>query len=362
MNPMNLERDAGFSLAELLVAMLLMTIVTLALFALANPSVMSAHAQPDRLDRQQRARVAAESLARDLRQAGAGVTTGPRAGPLARFFAAVIPRRLGRSGADPATVARSDAVTLLFVPDGPSETTLSAPLLGGAPQLWVTGALPCPPGRLLCALAQGDDIVVFDDAGSFDVFAITGLAGGAGVLQAHDSGAANDYAPGASAALVRSATYYLDRAQRQFRYSDGASTNVPVVDHVVDLKFEYLGDPAPPDAPRPPPGVANCLYDAAGQPLAGVSALAPTGASLAPLPIAMLADGPWCGHGGNSYDADALRIRQVKVTLRVEAAQDALRGSGPRVLSPGTARDALRAIDDFVLTFTISPPNLNWAR
>jgi prepilin-type N-terminal cleavage/methylation domain-containing protein len=359
---MTARRDDGFSLAEVLVAMVLMTIVTLALFALANPSVMSAHAQPDRLDRQQRARVAAESLARDLRQAGAGLTSGARAGPLARYFAAVIPRRLGRSGADPPAVARTDAVTLLFVPDGPSETTLSAALLGGAPELWVSGALPCPPGRLLCGLAQGDDVVVFDDVGSFDVFAITGLAGGAGVLQAHDSGTANDYAPGASAALVRSATYYLDRAQRQLRYSDGASTDVPVADHVVDLQFEYLGDPLPPDAPRPPAGVANCLFDAAGQLRPGGSLLASSGGSLAPLPIALLADGPWCGHGGSAYDADALRIRQVKITLRVEAAQDALRGAGPRVLTPGTARDALRAIDDLVLTFTVSPPNLNWAR
>jgi hypothetical protein len=31
----------------------------------------------------------------------------------------------------------------------------------------------------------------------------------------------------------------------------------------------------------------------------------------------MFQDGPWCGSGDNEFDADLLRIRKVRVTLRM---------------------------------------------
>jgi hypothetical protein len=34
-----------------------------------------------------------------------------------------------------------------------------------------------------------------------------------------------------------------------------------VIDNVVGVQFEYFGDPNPPIAPKPPMGIANCLYD-----------------------------------------------------------------------------------------------------
>ena len=35
---------------------------------------------------------------------------------------------------------------------------------------------------------------------------------------------------------------------------------------------------------------------------------------------AILTDGPYCGSGDNQFDADLLRVRKVRVTLRMQAA------------------------------------------
>ena len=61
-----------------------------------------------------------------------------------------------------------------------------------------------------------------------------------------------------------------------------------------------------------------------------------------PLPASMLTDGPWCpaetstdgDDMPNKFDADLLRVRQVRVTLRVQVANDVLRGPGRRALPP----------------------------
>ena len=49
--------------------------------------------------------------------------------------------------------------------------------------------------------------------------------------------------------------------------------------------------------------------------------------SLAKLPLTMFQNGPWCGGGDNEFDADLLRIRKVRVTLRMQAASPTLRGT-----------------------------------
>ena len=49
---------------------------------------------------------------------------------------------------------------------------------------------------------------------------------------------------------------------------DGDRSDVPVIDHVVDLRFAYYGDPAPTSVTPPPPGSANCAYAAGRLPRA----------------------------------------------------------------------------------------------
>ena len=80
---------------------------------------------------------------------------------------------------------------------------------------------------------------------------------------------------------------------------DGGTTEVALVDNVVDLNFSYFGDPEPPRAPKPPAGVPNCLYDAAGN-YAGLPTLTANDGSLAELTQALLTNGPYCGIGATS--------------------------------------------------------------
>ena len=155
--------------------------------------------------------------------------------------------------------------------------------------------------------------------------------------------------------------YWFDQAAHQLRHYDGDLTDVPVVDNVVGVRFDYFGDPTPPSQPRPPAGVANCLYDAAGTRLP-MPTLVPEGGSLAALPAAMLADGPWCGEGLNRFDADLLRVRQVRVMLRVQASASSFRAAGPAFSVPGTATSALRTLPDLAITFDVTPRNFSGVR
>jgi hypothetical protein len=157
-------------------------------------------------------------------------------------------------------------------------------------------------------------------------------------------------------------TYYFDPAGRQLRHYDGAQTDVPVVDNVVAVAFEYFGDPQPPTAPKPPPGVANCLYDAGGDPIPGLAVLAADDNTLARLPLESFTDGPWCGEGGTMFDADLLRVRRVRVALRLQAPSIGLRGGGADYAVSGVSRRALASVPDYSIVFDVSPRNLNVGR
>jgi prepilin-type N-terminal cleavage/methylation domain-containing protein len=131
-------------------------------------------------------------------------------------------------------------------------------------------------------------------------------------------------------AAVSSHTYYLrsDIAAGEFqlRHYDGAVTDLPVVEHVVKLEFEYFG------------------------------------AGRMPLAAAMLQDGPWYPDGAdpNRFDTDLLNIRRVRVTLRVQAARAALRGpAGVLFVHGGTAASGERYLPDREIRFDVSPRNLN---
>jgi hypothetical protein len=78
-----------------------------------------------------------------------------------------------------------------------------------------------------------------------------------------------------------------------------------------------------------------------------------------------MGDGPWCPDetSENRWDADLLRIRRVRVTLRVEAAVASLRGpAGALFTNGGSATSPIRWIPDQQIRFTVSPRNLNVGR
>lgn len=370
-----LDSESGYSLIELLVAAGIMLVVTGAIFGLITPSQGTASTQPEVSDLQQRSRVASEVLFKELVMAGAGVYQGPVTGSLINFFAPVIPKRLGRTDPDGPFDAFDDVITLSYIPNTYSQTTISSPMPNVSAELKVTQQSNCPQGQQLCGFEEGMDVIIFDGNGNFDLFTITRVQDAAAHLQHRGQDLSYPYNTGASVTQIVSNTYYWcspingrpcpdEPTAWQLRVYDGFSRDVPLVDNVVDLRFDYFGDPNPPVNPKPPLGVSNCLYDATGAYNPQVLTLAMTDGSLAALPIDMFKDGPWCGSlsGSSVFDADLLRIRKIRVTLRVQVTDPTLRGTGPRWVNAGTATGGIREVADYEVAFDVTPRNLNLAR
>jgi hypothetical protein len=119
--------------------------------------------------------------------------------------------------------------------------------------------------------------------------------------------------PGSASGSAGSRTYYLRRdaaagTSDLMRY-DGGASDLPVVSHVVTLRFEY--------------------YGAAGN----------------PLPPATLHDGPWFPDARDRarFDVDLLHIRRVGVIFAVRAAPVLMR----------------RALAEREIRFDVSPRNLD---
>lgn len=350
--------SGGYSLVEIIVSLALTLAVVCGLLAIVNGTEATSSTLPEAADVQQRGRVSADALLRDLAIAGAGFDGAALAGPLIRSFAPAVPRRIGLQSADSVATASSQAISVLFIPRTSAQTTTSAEINPASLQLQVDLPSNCPTSPALCGFRTGAGVVVIDPAAPdrFALFTLADAATGRLVHRAAMPFAA--FEPGAPVAEVEMHTYYFDAANGQLRDYDGYLTDVPLIDHVVSVRFDYFGDPRPPSSPQPPAGVENCLYDASGSPKP-MAVLTPEGGSLAPLPLAMLSDGPWCGSGGEAFDADLLRVRRIRVTIRLEAASGALRATGPSFVNPGTSRSALRSVPDYVVAFDVSPRNLS---
>ena len=347
-------RQAGFTLVECLVACAITAVLAASLLSVVALHATIARTHPERLDAQQRARAAASALYRDVSAAGAGVDSGPRTGPLLHYLPPILPRRSGLLLADEATIARPDTITVTRVASSLSQSTLAAPVVPAAPSLLLTPYATCPPPAGLCGLGAGAVVLAYAEGGAHSWFRLSGTMAPAPLqpLQAGFSGRAT----GDIVAEAERHTYYLDASTRQLRHYDGVQTDVPVVDDVVGLRFEYFGEAVSPRRPKPPMGEANCLYDAAGT-LLPLHTL-PSSSPLVALPLERLSDGPWCGGADDRFDADLLRIRMVRVSIRVQASPPWARASGPQFQVPGTARTALASVADVQIVFDVVPRNM----
>ena len=355
--------ERGFSLLELLVATAIMMVVTGTIFSMVNPSHGTAKSQPEVADLQQRMRIGSDTLFKELMMSGAGPYFGDRTGSLLQFFAPLMPRRMGLINPDAKTVYRSDTITLSYIPNSYSQTTIERAMPPTSSELKVTYPPNCQVPKELCGFEEGMTVIIFDNTGHFDTFTITEVQDAAGHLQHRGQQLNYTYEAGSTITQVVSNTYYRNAATNQLMRYDGSNTEVAIVDNVVDLKFEYFGDPESPT--KPDPGVAggaNCLYDAMHN-LVALPTLDADEGSLAILKPSQLTDGPWCGGGDTEFDADLLRIRKVRVTLRMQASDASLRGTNALLfLNPGRARQSMTMVPDYVMRFDITPRNLNLIR
>jgi hypothetical protein len=383
--------EGGFSLLETMLAATLTLIVTATVFGVMHPAEGLFAAEPERADMQQRMRVAHDALSRDLLLAGAGAYAGKQSGPLVSYFAPVLPLRQGARNADAAGTFAHDRITLLYVPSTTAQTLIDQPLspanMAFAPMPGLDGS--CPAGDPLCGFSIGTTALVYDTAGNYDTFTITGIEAGSFKLSVNQTSGAMTtiYPAGSKIAEVRSRTYYLKtdaatKASQLMRYDGTDHADLPIVDHVVDLQFKYYGESRPPLMTRPladaelprttygaPPDASgeSCLFvnDGTPTPAPRLAVLGDGTAALVPLVAAQLSDGPWCPNAANPnrWDADLLRIRRIDVTLRVQSAVAALRGpAGILFSNAGTSRGGARWVPDQEVRFNISPRNLNRGR
>jgi hypothetical protein len=113
-----------------------------------------------------------------------------------------------------------------------------------------------------------------------------------------DDGLAGTYYRPDAIAVVRDVmtTYYLKADTLQLMQYDGGRSDLPIIDHVVRLAFDYFGPASLPGTPlvRLDPGI--------------------------------LVDGPWSEDASHRrFDTDLLRISEVRIDIRIEASAPSLR-------------------------------------
>ena len=378
-------RNRGFTLIELLISMTIMLAVLGTVFTVVDPGRGISKTQPEVADMQERMRIAADSIEKDLMMAGAGTYSGSISGALANFFPPILPRRTGMKyqTVDSDQVFYDDRISIAYVPETASQTNLRGSMPQPSSELTVYAQPGCPditPQDNLCGFKENMRVLIFDETGAYDFFTITQVqsTGTEGHLQHNPTmNAGADLSKSyreednSRIAMVETHVYWYNQQPAQLNHYDGSLVDEPFVDNAVQLRFTYFGDPNPPLAPRPKIGAANCIFDAAGNPLLGVLPGA-NGSSLTQMspspgnPVNWLNDGPWCGIAPNRFDADLYRIRKVRVELRMQAGLAEMRGRNPSgqtlFINPGLSNGAYRMAPDYSMTFEVAPRNMNLVR
>jgi type II secretory pathway pseudopilin PulG len=303
----------GFSFVELTVAAAVLLIVIGGVLTLSLPSQGLFSAQSEMADMQQRMRVAADALSKDLIAAGAGGYGTVSGGALGYSVAPILPYRAGQRNADPPGTYRSDTVTILYV------------------------------ARNAASIVSTTYSLKTDAAGTHQ-------------LAMYD-GTTNPDVPVVDNVVGLSFAYYGDPQPPIMRK--------PVTDPV----GPWTTYGAPPYAAAVAPFAAgeNCTFvnDGSPTPRPRLATFAAPSDALVKLTPAQLTDGPWCPDdaAAGRFDADLLRVRRVAVTLRVQAGVAALRGpAGLLFTYGGTARSAVAWVPDQEIHFDVTPRNLNLAR
>lgn len=403
-----LHPQRGFTLVEALVATSITVLVTAGIFDVLRPSSGVFQVQPEASDMQQRLRVAVDQLTHDLMNAGAGpysgvndTTNGQTARSLVNYFAPVLPYIHSSSANDDGQGKFfSTRISVMYVPMAAAQASLTSDMASNVTAVQVDDPLR----RFNAGGVDGLDgtrAVIYDATGAFDEFVVSAIEVNGGHLDLEHSPLSQSYKLPSRIAEVTSHSYFLKPDTRQLMHDEGLAVATPVLDNVIGLTFEYYGDPGPPallapDTPNlstsygpPPPGLdaptpvgswpqgENCVWaiQRAGNAPTYVSRLLPLGdgrsGALVLLKAADLTDGPWCPDAANKnrYDADLLRIRKIRVTVRLQTGNAALRGSGALAQGPdslfaipGTATALARTVPDQTIRFDVSPRNLNLGR
>jgi hypothetical protein len=86
------------------------------------------------------------------------------------------------------------------------------------------------------------------------------------------------------------------------------------------------------------------------------------GPMLAPAGAGLLTDGPFCGSSPHRFDGDLLRVRRIRVSIRAQVADHALRGTGADFATAGVSTGGESYAPDIAVTFDVTPRNMAASR
>src|SRR5688500_757235 len=155
----------GFSFVEIVVSLAIMLVVIGAIFKLVNPAHGMFATQNELLDMQQRLRLAADAIGRDVRVAGAG-SRG--------YFASIVPHRRGMESPDPPGSIFNDRISVVFVPALAPETTVSSSTDDGG-LVFANRQPECPSENPLCGFRANMVVAIFDESGAFDTIRLSNV-------------------------------------------------------------------------------------------------------------------------------------------------------------------------------------------
>ena len=102
---------------------------------------------------------------------------------------------------------RPDTITLSYIPNTYSQTTISQSMPTPSAELKVTDQPNCPADAgNLCGFKEGMDVIIFDQSGNFDIFTITNVQDAAAHLQHRGQDLSKAYDAGAIGHADLSAT------------------------------------------------------------------------------------------------------------------------------------------------------------
>lgn len=317
--------ESGFSLIELIVSLALTVTVMAVVFSAVYPAHGAFATEPEVADVQQRLRVAASMLARELATGGTGSDVHARSQDSAARIPAVLPYRLGPLKADAPGTTRSDVITVLGVPPFAVATTISDPIRAPAAMTVVEDVSGCPlTGRArdpACGFRVGSTVLLSDAAGGWDVFTVSAVSGNQLFLRLVRGVLSRVYESGSRIVEIRITTYYLKSDEVSGTYQlmryNGAGSDAAVADNVVALEFEYFGDRV-----------------GAGQ------------LEQVPITAAELVADP------------TRRVRRIRTRVRAEAAVAALRGPvGPLFAHGGSGHRPMQWVPDVEVQFDVALRN-----
>ena len=215
----------GFSLVELLVALVICSVIAAIIGGLVPPARAAFEQTPAALELQQRGRTAIDAIAQAVRSAGIVGVVPP--------LVLSVPDQSGERFTRLLAIART-----LHAAEGILESDQQGP----SGDLLLSQS-SCPAVREVCGFSRGASAVIADGAGRFDLFSVTATNDGLNSLSSSVS-FAQSYPAGSVVVEVDAYTFHLDAQP------DGSKTLVrqtvagaiqPIVDHVADLSFQALG-------------------------------------------------------------------------------------------------------------------------